>query len=289
MIEEHQGELSIYDRKSEKFVPYLGGISVCYVDFSRDGQWMTYVSYPEGSLWRSRIDGSEKRQLTSPPMAVINPRWSPDGKLIAFTDLSGGDRRKMDDSTPGRVYVVSMDGGAPSLLLAGDERPFDPTWSPDGISIAYASKPDGIQDELRILNTQTMTSTKVPGSEGVRCPRWSPDGKYLAAFSSKTARIMLFTLATQSWQELATGTFFGWHCWSRDGKLVYAATDDSLIRIEVSSHKRDNVALIADFRSTAYLADRWDGGWFGLSPDDRPITTRDTGVEAIYAFDLEYN
>lgn len=70
MGEEHQGELSIYDRKSEKFVPYLGGISVCYVDFSRDGQWMAYVSYPEGSLWRSRIDGREKRQLTLPPMGV---------------------------------------------------------------------------------------------------------------------------------------------------------------------------------------------------------------------------
>ena len=65
--EQHQGELSVYDRKSEKFVPYLGGISVCFVDFSRDGQWMAYVSYPEGALWRSKIDGSEKRQLTRPP------------------------------------------------------------------------------------------------------------------------------------------------------------------------------------------------------------------------------
>ena len=46
--------------QSGKFLPYLGGISACYVDFSRDGQWIAYVSYPEGTLWRSRIDGSDK-------------------------------------------------------------------------------------------------------------------------------------------------------------------------------------------------------------------------------------
>jgi Tol biopolymer transport system component/DNA-binding winged helix-turn-helix (wHTH) protein len=296
MGEEHQGELSIYDRKSEKFVPYLGGISVCYVDFSRDGQWMAWVSYPEGSLWRSRIDGSEKRQLTWPPLGVVNPRWSPDGKLIVFVGISQSEKHKTDDSTPGRVYAVSMDGGAPNLLLAGDERPGDPTWSPDGMSIAYVSTPDGVQDELRILNTRTMKSTKVPGSERLWSPRWSPDGKYLVAHSGDAGdpadigsyRLMLFTFATQTWQELMTGPYFGWESWSRDSKFVQATSGDSLIRIEVSSHKRENVASLAGFRSTAYLQDKWDGGWFGLSPDDRPVTTRDTGVVAIYAFDLEY-
>lgn len=99
---------------------------------------------------------------------------------------------------------------------------------------------------------------------------------------------MLYTFATQTWQELVSGTDLGWECWSRNSKFVYAAAGDWLIRIEVSSHKRENVASLVGFRSTAYLQDRWDGGWFGLSPDDRPVTTRDTGVEAIYAFDLEY-
>ncbi len=295
MGEEHQGELSIYDRKSEKFVPYLGGISVCYVDFSRDGQWMTYVSYPEGSLWQSRIDGSEKRQLTWPPLGVMSPRWSPDGKLIVFLGISRSEKHKTDDSTPGRVYVVSRDGGAPSLLLAGDSQPGDPTWSPDGNSIAYASGSDEKRD-VKILDIQTQKSTALPGSQGLWSPRWSPDGKYLVAHSGDPAdpanigsyRIMLFTFATQTWQELATGAFFGWESWSRDSKFVQATSGDSLIRIEVSSHKRENVASLAGFRSTAYLQDMWDGGWFGLSPDDRPVTTRDTGVEAIYAFDLEY-
>jgi len=283
--EEHQGELSAYDRKSGKFVPYLGGISACYVDFSRDGQWMAYVSYPEGSLWRSRIDGSEKRQLTLPPMGAGGPRWSPDGKLIVFGGFYRNDKHKTDDSTPGGVYVVSRDGGAPSLLLAGDEKPADPTWSPDGNSIAYDSV---THHELRIFYTLTMKSTKLPGSEGMGSPRWSPDGKHLAAISSGYSRIMLFTFATQTWQELTSGTGFGWESWSRDSRFVYSMDGDSLVRIEVSSHKREDVASLVGFRSTANGQDMWDHGWFGLSPDDTPITTRDTGVEAIYAFDLEY-
>jgi Tol biopolymer transport system component/DNA-binding winged helix-turn-helix (wHTH) protein len=293
MGEEHQGELSVYDGKSEKFVPYLGGISVCYVDFSRDGQWMAYVSYPEGSLWRSKIDGSEKRQLTSPPTAVMNPRWSPDGKLIVFTDRSGGDRHRMNDTTPTRIYVVSGDGGAPSLLLAGDSNLGDPTWSPDGNSIAYASSAGPNQSEVSILDIQTQKSTALPGSKGLWSPRWSPDGKYLVALVSDLAdsganRIMLFTFATQTWQELASAEGLGWESWSRNSNFVYAMAGDSLVRIEVSSHKRENVASLVGFRSTAYLEDRWDIGWFGLSPDDRPVTTRDAGVEAIYAFDLDY-
>ena len=63
-----------YDVKLHAFVPYLGGISAVFLDFSKDGQWVAYVAYPQGTLWRSRIDGSEALQLTFPPVSVIYPR-----------------------------------------------------------------------------------------------------------------------------------------------------------------------------------------------------------------------
>jgi DNA-binding winged helix-turn-helix (wHTH) protein/Tol biopolymer transport system component len=288
--EEHQGELSVYDHKSEKFVPYLGGISVCYVDFSRDGQWMAYVSYPEGTLWRSKIDGSEKRQLTPLHMGVGSPRWSPDGKLIVFGGTLHGNKSQSDDGA--RIYVVSIDGGAPNLLLADDSHPGDPTWSADGKSIAYHSLPPGKQPEVRIFDTQTTKSTKVPGSEGLWSPRWSPDGKYLVALElggedSGVKRMMLFTFATNTWQELVSGGG-GWEGWSPDSKFVYAKEGDSLIRIAVSNHKKEGIASLQGFRATAYGLDIWNEGWFGWTLDGRPITTRDTGVQGIYAFDLEY-
>ena len=66
-----RGELARFNQKTQQFEPYLSGISAEGVDFSRDGQWVTYVTYPEGSLWRSKADGSERLQLTFPPMQVL--------------------------------------------------------------------------------------------------------------------------------------------------------------------------------------------------------------------------
>jgi Tol biopolymer transport system component len=64
---QRRAELVRYEAKSGHFVPYLGGISAGDVDFSRDGQWVTYVLYPEGTLWRSRLDGSERLHLRCEP------------------------------------------------------------------------------------------------------------------------------------------------------------------------------------------------------------------------------
>ena len=55
-----------------RFTPFLSGISAEDVVFSKDGQWVAYVSYPEGILWRSKLDGSEKA-TTQLPSAVGGP------------------------------------------------------------------------------------------------------------------------------------------------------------------------------------------------------------------------
>ena len=100
-----------FNQKTQQFEPYLSGISADNVDFSRDGQWVTYVTYPEGSLWRSKADGSERLQLTFPPMQVFLPRWSPDQKQIVFSaidsrqtnaELSGFGQRRHPPATAAR-------------------------------------------------------------------------------------------------------------------------------------------------------------------------------------------
>lgn len=215
------------------------------------------------------------------------PRWSPDGKMVAFKELAGGNRRQL--ALKSRIYVVSAEGGGPTLLLAGDRSFSDPTWSPDGTAIAYHTGGGDLpQTEVMIINLQTRKSTKILGSEGYREPRWSPDGKYLVArlglFPSKLG---LYSFATQQWQALETPDF-AWQDWSRDSKFVYGVDGDSLVRLSISNHKRELIAPIPAFPTTAYFLDRWGGGWFGITPDGRPLTTRDTGIEEIYAFDLEY-
>ncbi|MGH9544925.1 MAG: TolB family protein [Terriglobales bacterium] len=98
-----RGELVRYDVRSHQFVPFLSGISVGELDFSRDGKWVTYVSYPDYALWRSRVDGSDSLQLTFPPTSADLPRWSPDGTQIAFVDSELG--------RPLKIFLVSNQGG----------------------------------------------------------------------------------------------------------------------------------------------------------------------------------
>src|SRR5437667_8291219 len=70
-----RAELVRYDFKSGEFVPYLGGISAGELDFSRDGKSVAYVSYPDDTLWRSRLDGAERLRLTYPPQRTATPHW----------------------------------------------------------------------------------------------------------------------------------------------------------------------------------------------------------------------
>ena len=104
--EQPRSELVRYDAKSGQFLPFLGGISATSVTFSRDGRWVAYVSFPEGELWRSRADGSQKLQLTSAPFYVFSVSWSPDGRQIAFSGHQPGVRQEL--------YTVTPEGGTPA-------------------------------------------------------------------------------------------------------------------------------------------------------------------------------
>src|ERR1700730_9811205 len=129
-----RGELARFNPKTRQLEPYLSGISADNVEFSRDGQWVAYVTYPEGSLWRSKADGSERLQLTFPPMQVFLPRWSPDQKQIVFS-LSMHSMRTQN-------YLVSANGGIPQPVLPGEPDEGDPNWSPNGNSLLYSVASD---------------------------------------------------------------------------------------------------------------------------------------------------
>ena len=106
-----RGELSRYDAKSAEFLPFLSGISADSVSFSKDGQWVAYVSFPEGTLWKSKLDGSQRIQLSYPPLTAVLPSWSPDGKQLVFYGFLPGKNAKL--------YTVSTDGGTPTRTDSG--------------------------------------------------------------------------------------------------------------------------------------------------------------------------
>lgn len=277
-----RGELTRYDLHSGQFVPFLGGISAEYVSFSRDGQWVAYVTYPEGTLWRSRVDGSDRMQLTFPPLHAVLPRWSPDGKTLLFFDFP------ISSTQPGRIFEIPAAGGAATELMPSDSHnQQDPNWSPDGGRIVFSGDGDDAASApttpaIRIYDVATRQVSAVPGSQRMFSPRWSPDGRQLAAFTDDSRTLMIYDFATEKWNPVAQGTF-GWMNWSDDGKYLYLLDftgKGSVVRVRVSDHAIERVADLKDFVTTGQF-----GGSLSVTPDGSPLLLRDRGTQDVYALD----
>jgi len=281
---QERGQLVRYDPKPQQFVPYLSGISAEGLGFSRDGEWVAYVTLSDGALWRSRVDGSQRLQLSFPPMRTGAPRWSPDGKRIAFMAMTPG--------KPWKISLVSPDGGSPQQLLPGERNEAFPDWSPDGNSLAFGGAPfveGGTSGTMavQVLDTRTRQVSTLPGSEGLFAPRWSPNGRYMSAQpEAHWEKLMLFDFTTQKWAELADMNVY-YPTWSHDGNYIYFDTptreDPAIFRVRISNHKVERLINLKDFR----LAGGYLGWWFGLAPDDSPLVVRDIGTDEIYALDWD--
>ncbi len=280
--DQSRGELARFDMKTGQFVPYLSGISAEGVSFSSDGHWVAYGGYPDATLWRSRVDGSERLQLTFPPLRAYLPYWSPDGKSIGFMGREPG--------KSWQVYVMSAAGGTPRVISPQDRNYGDPNWSPDGHSLAFDGLPWAEHDNaggIFILDLQTNQVSKLAGSERMFSPRWSPDGRYLAAQSSDGLKQSLFDAKTQKWQELTSGTYVGYPNWSRDGQYIYYDSElgdqTGFYRVRISDRKVERIVSFKDIRRAVGSL----GSWGGLAPDDSPLLLRDTSTEELYAIDVD--
>ena len=275
-------ELQRYDQNTRQFLPYLGGISAGELDSTRDRQWLTYVRYPDHTLWRSKVDGSERSQLTYPPLQVHLPHWSPDGTQIAFMASQPGQ--------PWKLYLVSSHGGTPQPLTKEQVNESDLTWMPDGKSLVYGHMPwlqyaSSSESGIEILDLNSRQISPVPGSQGLFSPRASPDGRYLAALSADSKKLMLYEFATRKWSQLAQATF-AYDNWSHDSHYVYLedySQGDDIVRVSVHGGPLQRLESVKDVPRGS---DPW-ASWLGLGADDAPLLMRDQSSQEIYALDLQ--
>jgi dipeptidyl aminopeptidase/acylaminoacyl peptidase len=275
-----RAELVRYDSASKQFVPFLQGISATDVDFSRDGKWITYVSVPDLALWRSRVDGSERLQLA--PVAAL-PRWSPDGRQIAYHAAEFG--------KPWKIFVVSAEGGPAQELLQENTAEMDVTWSADGTQLAFGrlSYMDTANAQLYVADIKTRTVSPIPDSKGLYSPRWSPDGRYLSAVSVEASRrLMLYDFHSQKWSEWSTeNDNFDYGQWSANGKYFYwenFGTNPKCRRIKLGEHRVEDLFSLNSLRRYFGVF----GSWSGQAPDDSRVFVRDVSTQHIYALDVAF-
>ncbi len=125
---------------------------------SPDGKWIAYnvgdvnkdANRTISQIYLLSIDGGEPKQLTSGTASNTTPRWSPDGKRLAF--VTGGQIWTMDTTGGDRKQVSNISTGAG-----------DPVWSPDGKMLAFVSDiyPDCADDACNKGRDEKVEASKV--------------------------------------------------------------------------------------------------------------------------------
>lgn len=283
---------------SSVFTPLAQNLSTAALaQFSSDGRWAAWVNASDSSLWRSRIDGGERIELTTPPLRIFTMKWSPDDRRLALMAKEPG--------KPWRIYLIDSEGGKLVPLLDENRNEADPSWAPDGRSIVFGRLPDRMDSSqpkaiYRVdldtdmdtdmdtdLNTDmdTRKVTEIPGSAGLFSPRLSPDGRFIAAMPMDQHAVMLYDTRSQRWTTLTTHGA-GDPTWSHDSRFVYfqdfLEPGKPIYRIAVPDGQAEPVATIEDLRPIAAT----DYRLIGLAPGDLPVVSVRTSTVNFYEVDL---
>ena len=182
--------------------------------WSPDGRWLAFISErgEKNQIYLAPLAGGEARQLTHETHGAMEPAWSPDGTRIAYIARSGeykeskaksaaekaaprvirNLRYKLDgvgyfDERRTHVFVANVDTGKTTQITDGDWFDQNPSWSPDGRTIAFASDraPERHQRQFRAdvwtVAAKGGTARRLSrGRGGAMFPLFSPDGRWVA-------------------------------------------------------------------------------------------------------------
>jgi acylaminoacyl-peptidase len=243
---------------------------------SPDGKKVVYVrnfmdvmkDRRRSNLWVVTVDGADHRPLTAGKHGDHSPRWSPDGKRLAYVSDSGGSPQ---------LYCRWMDTGQTAKLTDATTAPGNPSWSPDGKFIAFTlpvSDPDPAFVEL---------PAKPEGAEWAASPKVIRRVMYRAdgAGYLKDEHVQVFVVPADGGapRQLTDGPFHhhGPLCWTPDGKsLIFSANrhpEDELDPLNTEVYE-----LSLRDRSVKALTDR-------RGPDEQPALSPDGKQIAYVGFD----
>lgn len=222
-----------------------------------DGQQLVFAVH--GDIWTMAANGGRARRITSGPDQDEWPRWSPDGRKVAFQSNRKGNsdifvmdangqnvrqvtKHKADDfyfdwSPDGQhlcfcsersgnrdVWTINVQTGETTQVTKHKAADDDPTWSPDGRSIAFDSGREGNQ-AIFICDADGKNMRRVTGPGAFfQVPDFSPDGRFLVyeSFNPGAGRAGgLYVIATSGGPSMQLSRDGSAACWSPKGDYVY--------------------------------------------------------------------
>jgi Tol biopolymer transport system component/DNA-binding winged helix-turn-helix (wHTH) protein len=259
-----------------------GSMQLWFPDPSPDGQWLTcYSMGNQRHIFIIRTDGTDLRDLTDDANRYFWPRWSPDGKSIAFSSRRTGNYE---------LWIINRDGSGLRQLTQGHESPgahYSP-WSPDGARIAYSVhapkndcvifEPGKAWDEQKLEYLVPLSDSSI-AFEGWS---WSLDGKRLAGIkhlpSGVHSGIGIYDLESKKYDWL---TDFGdWPLWLHDNRHLLFVSQGKILLLDTETGKYQQVVSVTN--------EDVDIGSAGLSRDNRTIYFAYVAAEAdIWLITLE--
>jgi Tol biopolymer transport system component/DNA-binding winged helix-turn-helix (wHTH) protein len=274
-------ELQKIDRQSHHAESLILNANAEVASMSPDGHQALYIDRPDGSLWRSGVDGAQRLRLTKPPLVASAPHWSRDGNQILFTGERPGYLRQ--------IYFLAADGGALRAVLPEGREASDADWSPDGTQIVVSMREQKTQPKFGIYLFKSTTNewTLLPESRGLVAPRWSPDGRYIAALDETNHRLLLYDFLTEKWSAIAEGGLLSAPYWSPDSATIYFQdqldSEQAINRVKIANHQVAKIFSCGDLmrNSPAHCT------FSGIGPDGALYLMVDRGLTDIYALDLD--
>jgi Tol biopolymer transport system component/DNA-binding winged helix-turn-helix (wHTH) protein len=281
--EQRHAQLS-YDLNQKAFNPSpVTMFGTDRTEFSRNGERVAWIRNRDGTLWCGRSDGTNRIQISSPPAQVWLMHWSPDGKRLAYMGRQPGQ--------PWKLYIVDNATDSSKILLKEDRNEADPDWSPDGSHLVFGRLPDFMSAEtatkdIEVINLKDSSVNPVPGSQGRYAPRWSPDGKYIAAMPLDQRRLILFDTETHAWRvlldrEIANPT------WASDAKSIFfqafTERDQPIYRVWLADGHVERIVGLGEMPNAGIV----DFSFSSLAPGDVPLIRARTWTANIYSIDID--
>ena len=158
-------------------------------DSDRDGERMggTVQNRSIKEIYISDYDGENQRRVTVGKTLNIAPRWSPDGRSIAYTSYRRGGAN---------LFISNIFQGTLEEVTKGDKvgENWLPAWAPDGTRLAFSTTRDG-NPEIYVVNRDGSNLRRITNHPGIDItPTWSPSGTQIAFVSDRTGTPQIYVV-----------------------------------------------------------------------------------------------